>query len=264
MGVYIIQRVLNSIPILIGITFIGFVALSMAPGDPILARIDPSMLAERGPEWLEEQRVALGLDGPIVVRYARWLWDVLQGDLGFSIVTRRPITAELALRLPATLQLMGAAVLIALLIGIPFGIISAIKRNTIIDYVLTTFTMSMISIPSFFLGLLGIYIFGVWLDILPTGDMYTIGAPPTLGDRLIHLVLPASILGFLSAAPLLRYTRASMLEVLRRDYMRTARAKGLHESIVIRRHAFRNALMPVITIVGLLLPQLVAGAVITE
>ena len=122
----------------------------------------------------------------------------------------------------------------------------------------------MIAVPSFFLGLLGIYTFGVWLDILPTGDMYTIGAPPTFSDRLLHLILPASILGFLSAAPLLRYTRASMLEVLRRDYMRTARAKGLSESIVIRRHGFRNALLPVITIVGLLLPQLVAGAVITE
>lgn len=264
MGKYILQRLLNSIPILIGITFIGFVALSMAPGDPVLARIDPAMLAERGPEWLEEQRVALGLDGPIVVRYVRWLWGVLQGDLGFSIVTRRPITAELTLRLPATLQLMGAAVVIALVIGIPCGVISAIKQNTTIDYLLTTFTMAMIAIPSFFLGLLGIYIFGVWLNILPTGDMYTIGIPPTISDRLLHLVLPASILGFLSAAPLLRYTRASMLEVLRLDYMRTARAKGLRERAVFRRHGFRNALLPVITVVGLLLPQLVAGAVITE
>ena len=133
MGKYILQRILNSIPILIEITFIGFVALSMAPGDPIMARINPAMLAELGPEWLEEQRTALGLDGPIVVRYGRWLWDVLQGDLGFSIVTRRAITTELALRLPATLQLMGAAVLIALVIGIPFGIISAIKQNSMID-----------------------------------------------------------------------------------------------------------------------------------
>ncbi len=261
---YIVKRLLNSIPILIGITFIGFCALSMAPGDPIMARIDPSMIAEQGPEWLAEQRMALGLDGPIVVRYARWLGGLFRGDMGFSIVTRRSITAELILRLPATLQLMGAAVLIAILIGIPLGAISAIKQNTPIDYVLTTFSMAMISVPSFFFGLLCIYLFGVWLDILPTGDMYTIGAPPSIADRLLHLTLPAMILGFQSAAPLLRYTRASMLQVLGRDYMRTARAKGLRKSTVFRRHGFRNALLPVITIVGLLLPQLVAGAVITE
>ena len=124
--------------------------------------------------------------------------------------------------------------------------------------------MAMISIPSFFLGLLAIYVFGVWLRLLPTSGMYTLGVPPTFVDRLEHLILPASILGFLNAARLVRYTRASMLEVLHRDYMRTARAKGLRESVVFIRHGFRNALLPVITVTGLLLPQLVAGAIITE
>ena len=264
MSQFIIRRLLISVPVLLGITFIAFAALSLAPGDPLLARLDPSVLAQQSPEWIEEKRRELGLDQPVPVRYLRWLEGLLRGDLGFSIVTRRSISEELAVRLPVTLQLMGTALLIGLFLGIPFGVISAIKQYSKLDYVLTGFTMTMISTPTFFLGLLAIYVFGVYLRVLPTSGMATLGGVPSLADSLSHLVLPAGILGLANAAQLMRYTRASMLEVLRREYVVTARAKGLADPAVFLRHALRNALVPIISILGLLLPELVVGAIVTE
>ena len=264
MSRFILHRLLISVPVLLGITFIAFTALSFAPGDPLLARIDPSILAQQSPEWLEERRHELGLDRPVLIRYAKWLAGLAQGDLGFSIVTHRSIADELAFRLPATLQLMGAALLVGLCIGIPFGIISAVKQYSKLDYTLTTFTMVMISTPTFFLGLLAIYVFGVTFRILPTSGVATLGAPPSVLDRLSHLVLPAGILGLANAAYLMRYTRASMLEVLRKEYITTARAKGLKRTAILLRHALRNALISVITVIGVLLPELVAGAIVTE
>jgi peptide/nickel transport system permease protein len=159
---------------------------------------------------------------------------------------------------------MGTAISIALLIGIPFGILSALRQYSPLDYALTTFTMAMSSTPSFVLGLGAIFIFAVGLHLLPSGGMRTLGKPETLPDLLTHMVMPAFVLGLGAAAPLLRYTRASMLEVLNSEYVVTARAKGLLSRTVILRHAFRNSLIPIITVVGLLLPELVAGAVITE
>ena len=182
MSQFIIRRLLISVPVLLGITFIAFAALSLAPGDPLLARLDPSVLAQQSPEWIEEKRRELGLDQPVPVRYLRWLEGLLRGDLGFSIVTRRSISEELAVRLPVTLQLMGTALLIGLFLGIPFGVISAIKQYSKLDYVLTGFTMTMISTPTFFLGLLAIYVFGVYLRILPTSGMATLGGVPSLAD----------------------------------------------------------------------------------
>ena len=226
-------------PVLFGITLIAFTALSLAPGDPLLARIDPSILAQQSPEWL-------------------------RGDLGFSIVTHRPIADELAIRLPVTLQLMGAALLIAICVGIPFGVISAVRQYSKVDYALTTFTIVMISTPTFFLGMLAIYVFGVYFRLLPTSGVATLGTPPSLVDRLMHLVLPAGILGLANAAQLMRYTRASMLETLRKEYITTAKAKGLNTVVILVRHALRNALISIITVIGLLLPELVAGAIVTE
>lgn len=258
------RRLLISVPVLIGITAIAFAALSLAPGDPITSRIDPGLLARMDPAQIEAQRHELGLDQPVPVRYLRWLAGVSHGELGYSVATRRSITDELALRLPATLQLMGAALIIGLVVGLPFGILSGAKQYSRLDYGLTAFSMALISAPTFFVGLAGIYVFGVYLHVLPTADIATFGAPFSILDRLRHLLLPASILGFANAAPLMRYTRAGMLEVLRREYMTTARAKGLLPSVVLIRHALRNALLPIITVVGLLLPELVAGAVVTE
>lgn len=264
MTAYIVRRLVIAVPVLLGITFISFLVLTLAPGDPLTARVDPSLLAQASPEWIAQQRHKLGLDQPLPIRYAKWLVGVVHGDLGYSATTNRSIADELKVRLPATLQLMGAALFIGLLVGIPFGVLSAVKQYSILDYTLTALTMGLISIPSFFLGLLSIYLFGVYLHLLPTSGISTLGAAPSLGDRLRHLVLPASILGLGNAAMLMRYARASMLDVLHRDYITTATAKGLRPWRILTRHAFRNALLPVITATGLLLPELVAGAVITE
>ncbi len=167
-------------------------------------------------------------------------------------------------RVPATLQLMAASLIIGIGIGLPFGVLSAIRPYSTLDYVLTFFTMIMISVPTFFMGLLVIYLFGVNLRLLPTSGMTTLGAASSPTDRLRHLILPAGILGLRYAALLLRYTRSSMLDVLGKEYLTTARAKGLRNRTVLSRHALRNALIPIITVVGLLLPELVGGAVITE
>jgi peptide/nickel transport system permease protein len=193
-----------------------------------------------------------------------WLAGVVQGDFGFSIVTGRPIASEVGNRLGPSLTLMASAALIAVLVGIPFGVISAVNQYGRLDYALSALTTFLISTPTFVLGLLALYLFGVSLKVLPVGELFTFGKEDDLVDRLAHLVMPAMILGLVNAAPLMRYTRASMLEVLGSDYITTARAKGLVSRVILVRHALRNALIPVITILAILLPELVAGAVITE
>jgi peptide/nickel transport system permease protein len=265
-GAYLVRRILISIPVLLGITMISFAALSLAPGDPLTARLDPSILAEmlRNPAVLAERRHALGLDQPVPVRYVVWLAGVVQGDFGYSIQSHRTIAEEIGKRIGPTLLLMGTAITIALLIGIPFGILSALRQYSKMDYTLSTFTMLMGSTPSFVLGLAAIYLFAVGLHWLPSGGMQTLGKPDSPIDLGAHLILPAFVLGLGASAPLLRYTRSSMLEVLNSEHVVTAKAKGLSNNTVVLRHTFRNSLIPIITVVGLLLPELVAGAVITE
>ena len=264
MGAYFVRRVLIAIPVLIGITMAAFLVLSAAPGDPVLARLDPEVLSRLTPEDIEERRRDLGLDQPAPIRYVRWLGDVLQGNLGYSIVSGRPIATEVANRLGPSLTLMVAAAVIALLVGIPFGVASAVNQYGRLDYGLSGFTIFLISTPTFLLGLVALYLFGVTLKVLPVGELFTFGKEDDLIDRAAHVVMPAMILGLANAALLMRYTRASMLEVLSSDYITTARAKGLSARVVLVRHALRNALIPVITILAILLPELIAGAVITE
>ena len=264
MGAYFVRRVLIAIPVLIGITLAAFLVLSAAPGDPVLARLDPEVLSRLTPEDIEERRRDLGLDQPVPIRYARWLGDVLQGNLGYSIVSGRPIATEVANRLGPSLTLMVAAALIALLVGIPFGVASAVNQYGRLDYGLSGFTIFLISTPTFLLGLVALYLFGVTLKVLPVGELFTFGKEDDLVDRAAHVVMPAMILGLANAALLMRYTRASMLEVLSSEYITTARAKGLSGRVVLVRHALRNALIPIITILAILLPELIAGAVITE
>jgi peptide/nickel transport system permease protein len=263
---YLIRRILIAFPVLIGITIVCFTALSLAPGDPLTARLDPTILAQlqRDPVLLEQRRHELGLDQPVPVRYLVWLAGAVRGDLGYSVQSHRPIAEELGKRLPPTLALMGTAILIAVLVGIPLGVLSALRPYSRLDYILTTITMLLSAAPTFVLGLAAIYIFAVWLNVLPSGGIQTLGRPNTPLDFLSHLALPALVLGLASAAPLLRYTRASMLDVLDSEYVTTAKAKGIAPRAVIARHAFRNSLIPIITVVGLLLTELVAGAVITE
>jgi peptide/nickel transport system permease protein len=263
-GAYFIRRVLIAVPVLIGITIAAFFVLSAAPGDPVLARLDPEVLSRLTPADIEARRRDLGLDQPIPIRYARWLGDVLQGNLGYSIVSGRPIASEVGSRLGPSLTLMVVAALIAIVVGIPFGVISAVKQYGAADYALSGFTIFLISTPTFVLGLLALYLFGVTLKVLPVGELFTFGKEQDVVDRAAHIVLPALILGLANAALLMRYTRSSMLDVLGSDHVTTARAKGLDGRTVLVRHALRNALIPIITVVAILLPELIAGAVITE
>jgi peptide/nickel transport system permease protein len=266
MATYILRRILIAFPVLLGITIASFIALSLAPGDPLTARMDPTVLAQlqRNPQLLQERRHELGLDQPVPVRYVVWLAGAIQGDLGYSIQSHRPIAEEIAKRIPPTLALMSVAILIAILVGIPLGILAALRPYSKADYGMTTVTLALSSVPTFVLGLGAIYIFAVWLNLLPSGGMQTLGKPNSVVDFGSHLLLPAMVLGLASAAPLLRYTRASMLEALNGEYVVAAKAKGLTPNTVVIRHAFRNSLIPIITVIGLLLPELVAGAVITE
>jgi peptide/nickel transport system permease protein len=266
MGAYFIRRILIAIPVLLGITILAFIVVNMTPGDPLTARMDPETLArmQANPELLEQQRRALGLDQPLPVQYLRWLGGVLQGDLGYAISTGRPIADEIGPRIGPSLTLMLLAAIVALAFGLPAGILSAVNQYGKVDYLLSALTVLLISTPTFVIGLVGIYVFGVSLKILPVGELYTVGKEDDLLDRMAHFVLPAMILGLVNAALLMRYTRASMVEALGADYITTARSKGLHSRIVIIRHGLRNALIPVITVLAFLMPELIAGAVVTE
>ena len=276
MGAYILRRVLISFPILIGITIVAFTALSLAPGDPLMARLAPEQLQQliNHPEQLALRRHELGLDQPVFPwivdgalapgRYLNWLGGALTGDFGYSIQSHRPIAEEVAKRIPPTLALMGFAILVAIFVGVPFGVVSALRQYSRLDYGMTTVTMLLTSTPTFVLGLSSIYIFAVWIHVLPTSGIQTLGKPFNIPDFFGHLILPGLVLGLSSAAPLMRYTRASMLDVLHSEYVVTAKSKGLAHRTVIVRHAFRNSLIPIITVIGLLLPELVGGAVITE
>jgi len=265
LGAYLIRRLLIAVPVLFGISLIAFTALGLAPGDPVTARMDPAVLAQISKADLEARRHELGLDQPIPVRYAIWLGGVVRGDLGYSVVTKRSVAEEVSARVVPTLVLMGTALAIGCTLGVALGVLAAVRRYSLADYVLSTGGLLAIVIPGFVLGLVGIYAFAVGLRWLPAGGMETLGpSGGSIQDRLAHLVLPAFILGLALAAQIMRYTRASMLDVLSSEFITTARSKGLGSVPVIARHALSNALIPIITVIGLALPDTVAGAVITE
>lgn len=258
MSKYILRRALINIPILLGITILVFVFITLAPGDPLASYINPEMGMSE--EAMATLRAKFGLDQPLPIRYVNWLSEVLQGNLGFRTKTFEPVAEVIGRRLGATLLLMVSGLGLGLLLGVPLGILSAIRQYSVVDMGLTALAFVGISIPSFFAGLAAIYLFAVRIPLFPAGGMRTIGVPPSALDLIHHLVLPALVLGFAYVAIMLRYTRASMLEVVSSDYTRTARAKGLSERVVILRHAFRNALIPIVTVIGLTLPALIAGA----
>jgi peptide/nickel transport system permease protein len=266
MGAYFVRRLLIAIPVLIGITALAYTVLSFSPGDPLLSRVEPEVYARlrANPELLEARRREFGLDQPVPIQYLRWLAGVLQGDLGYSITGGRSIADEIGPRIGPSLGLMALAALIALAVGLPAGVISAVRQYGKTDYTLSALTILLVSTPTFVLGLVAIYVFGVSWKILPVGDLYTIGRENDVLDRAAHFVLPAMVLGLVNAALLMRYTRASMLEAMGSDYILTARSKGLPSRVVVLRHGLRNALIPVITVLAFLMPELIAGAVITE
>ncbi|MCL0103466.1 ABC transporter permease [Dehalococcoidia bacterium] len=247
---YIARRILITIPVVIGVTIITFSIMHLAPGDP--ARIMLGVLASD--EAVAELRSALDLDRPIPVQYISWLTRVVRGDFGHSIQTRRPVLQTIWSRLPATLELTFAAMILSLLIAIPAGIISATRQNSAFDYGSMAGALFGVSMANFWLGLMLMLVFGLHLGWLPISGR----------GGLSHLILPAITLGTGMAALIARLVRSSMLEVIRLDYIRTARAKGLMERSVIYKHALRNALIPVTTVVALRLPMLFSGAVVTE
>ena len=261
---YIVQRILVSIPVFLGITLLVYGLYSLSPGDPVVNLVGIDQYSRMTPEQVQQIRAQYGFDKPWTVRYVRWLGRLVQGDLGYPLKGAKSVALQIRERIPSTLQLMAAALLLALIVGIPVGIIMALKQYSALDTALTVFVFAFLSLPSFFVGLGFIYIFSLKLDILPTYGMQTIGAPFSLIDRFRHLIMPAAILGLASAGTYARYTRASMLDVMRSEYVTTARAKGLRERTVVVRHIFRNALLPIVTIVAADLPALLAGAVITE
>lgn len=262
MTAYLIRRLFHAATILLGISVLVFILVEIAPGDAIDALMPPETLPT--PEAKEAMRERLGLNDPAPLRYAQWLQRAVTGDLGYSLTSRRPVTDIIMARLPETLQLVGFAMVFSVMVGVTTGIISAIKQYSWVDYVATFFSFFWLSIPGFFLGLLMIYIFAVKLNWFPVFGASTAGADNLVLDRLHHLVLPGMVLGLELGAALTRYTRASLLEVLRADYMRTARAKGLRDRTVIVRHGLKNALIPVITLVAFRLPYLISGAIVIE
>lgn len=262
---YILRRLLGLIPLLIGISLISFLVMHLAPGDPTAMFADPNVK----PEELARIRANWGLDKPVYLQYFFWLANALRGDFGYSYSDYRPVIQVIFERLPATLLLTGVSFLITLLLAIPLGIFSAVKKNSFFDQATTFFSFLGMSIPAFWLALMLMLFFAPERGWLPSGGMYD----PLLGETNIfvrtldvarHLILPSAVLVIGGLAGLSRYQRSSMLEVIREDYIRTARAKGLPERTVILKHALRNALLPIITILGLSLPDLFGGAFITE
>lgn len=250
------------VPVFLGTTVLMFALLRSLPGDPVYNRLDP----QKGytPETVAAIRAEMGLDRPIPVQYVLWLGASLQGDLGFSFFSFRPVADLLQERAWPTFILMGSALVAALVVSIPSGIISAIRQHSLADYITSVGVMLAISVPSFFTGLLAIYIFAVKLQLFPFGGMHTAGQPTDAIDLLHHLILPASILGLIMAGPIARYTRSSMLEILNSDYLISARAKGLREGAVIMFHAMPNALIPIVAVIGIRIPSLIAGSVVIE
>lgn len=257
---YIVQRLLYLVPVLLGMTVIVFGIMELIPGDP--AQVILGSYAT--PENLARVREELGLNQPALQRYFTWLGNVFQGDFGRSVSLDRPVIDEVLDRFWPTLLLAGAALLLCSIFGLLVGMISAIKQYAWQDKLLTLLVLVGISTPSFWLGLIFILIFSVKLGLLPGSGMYAIYGGGGLFDLLKHLALPAVTLGFVATGVIARLTRSAMLEVLRQDYIRTARAKGLSESRVLYRHAFKNALVNIIPVIGIQAGFVIGGAVYIE
>ena len=278
---YFIRRLLFAIPLILGITVVSFIIANAVPADPINANLPQNALND--PELVEAFRKRWGLDKSPIEQYFTYLGNLLQGDLGVSIKTKNPIVDDIGQFLPATMELATYSIVVGLIMGISFGVISAVWRNSLVDYAVRAFALIGVSFPVFLLALIALTLFHAqlgwtagpgrlgflvadpprvtgWLTI----DSVVAGQWDTFRDALSHLILPSIVLGSFIAGIIARMTRSSLLEQLNADYVRTARAKGLYEHLVIGRHALRNALIPVVTIIGLLYGNLLAGAVLTE
>lgn len=259
---YIARRLEISVPILILVTMALFGLLQVTPGGPLDAMFPPDSPVSASAR--AEMARALGLDQPLPVRYVEWLWQVVHGNLGYRSDNGEPVSQAIATHIGPTLELMATGLLIGIVAGVVLGIISAVYRYSFFDLLLTVLAFLGIAMPAFLAGLLGLYLFSIKLNWFPSGGLETPGVPNSLAQNLYHLVLPAALLSINQVAQVMRYTRSSLLEAMGQDYVRTARAKGAGQGRVIIRHAFRNALLPVITIIGASIPNLVGGAVFLE
>ncbi len=258
MFLFVLRRLVGGLPTLLLVTVMVFALTRVLPGDP--ARL---LLGEEAtPELVAQIREELGLNRPILVQYADWLWGLVQGDLGRSIRGNEQVAPIIWQKLPTTLELSFFSLLVAILIGIPAGVLAALRRNTAADASVTVLALSGISIPNFFLGILLIYLFSIRLAWIPPSGY--VEPWVDLQKNLLLMLMPAITLGTALAGAIARFTRNSMLEVLSQDYVRTARAKGLEGRVVVYKHALRNAAIPVVTVIGLQLGNLLSGAVITE
>jgi peptide/nickel transport system permease protein len=262
---FLARRLVQSLVVLAGLSVLLFTLLVYTPGDPV--ELLATSLPDVQSEDIARLREYYGLDDPVHVRYFKWLRTLATGDLGYSRTYARPVTQLIGQRLGNTLQLLTAAFILAVSGGVLVGIYSALHQYSVLDYLATLLSFAGLAMPVFWLGILLILFFAVWLPWFPAGGMLTPGVAggwPSLVDRLWHLVLPTFVLGAAGMASWVRYSRSSMLEVIRQDYVRTARAKGLREAVVTRKHALRNALIPIITLFALSIPAVLDGAVITE
>jgi peptide/nickel transport system permease protein len=252
------RRILIAIPTIILISIFVFAMQHLLPGDPVLAMAGE----DRNPEVLEYLREKYRLNDPIPVQYFHWIGNALQGDLGISLRTNQPVLELIGEKLPVTIQLAVMALIIAMVIGIPAGVLSAYKKGTWIDWVANTVALSGLSVPNFWLGIMLILLVSVKLGWLPASGYLPLSEDPI--QSIKTMLMPAFVLGTAIAATLMRHTRSAMLGVLKSDYVRTARAKGLKERVVLVKHALRNALVPIVTVTTLLFGELLAGAVLTE
>ena len=262
---YIFNRLLSAIPLIFGITFLSFLIMHLAPGDPTLMYLDPNVSAQD----LDQVKKNLGLDRPLLMQYFYWLKELFQGNLGYSYVTGKPVVEAILERLPATLILSVASLVLILLITFPLGIICGYKKDTWVDDSITIFSFLGLSIPTFWLGLIFILIFSLQLNIFPTSGFLD----PLLSDASFfkkasniayHMVLPLGTIIIGGIAGLIRYNRFSMIKILAQDYITSARARGLKETRILFKHALKNAMLPIITILGLDLPSLISGSFIIE
>jgi len=258
---YITKRFLIAVPTFFGITALVYIIASLAPGNPLDALLaDPNITVEE----IARRREALGLDQAVIIQYLNWLKALLKGDLGFSISSKKPVVELILSRLGPTAMLAASSILLSVIISVPLGILAATKPNSGQDYATTGLSLLLASTPNFFAGLVLIYVFAVTLKILPSGGMLDSSGQYTLAIQLRHMILPTLVLSFQQIGSWIRYMRSSMMDVLQEDHIRTARAKGLKHRMVIVRHGIKNSLIPVVTVIGMSIPNLMGGAVVTE
>ena len=258
---FIIKRLLQAIPLLIGVSVIGFAMMHLAPGGPLAVyTLNPTITAQD----IERIKHVFGLDQPLYIQYLKWATGMFTGNWGNTFFGGRPVLDVILERIPATFLLMGSGMSLAIVIGMLIGILGAVRRYSVFDYLATTGAMVALSFPTFWFGLMAIFIFALKLGLLPSGGMYTLGGEEGVLDLLRHLILPTVVLALVLVAQWSRYTRSSFLEVIHQDYIRTAKSKGLSDFRVLFRHAFPNAVAPLIALAGIQLPWLFSGALVTE